>query len=71
MSGGTIAIVVIICILAATGGVVFLMFLWKRDSRLRKLLGLQNQQTSLNSFDNVGYDNAKPSDAPEPSLISQ
>ena len=61
MSGGTIAIVVIVCLLAAAGGVVFMIFLWRRDTRLRKMLGFQNQQSNQNnqnSFENVGYDNS-------------
>jgi len=69
MSGGTVAIVVIVCILAATGGVVFMIFLWKRDTRLRKILGFQNQQTNQNSFANVGYDNS--SSDPSSSQLSQ
>ena len=56
MSGGTIAIIVIVCLFSASGGVVFLIFLFKQDSRLRKMFNYQNQPTSLNSFENVAYD---------------
>ena len=56
MSGGSIAIIVIVCLFSATGGIVFLIFLFKRDSRLRKMFNYQSQPTSLNSFENVAYE---------------
>lgn len=58
MSGGVIAIVVIICLLATAGGAVFLVMFFKRESRLKKLLGFDNQlpQRNVGSFDNVGYE---------------
>ena len=63
MSGGVIAIVVIICLVAVAGGGVFLVVYFKRDSQIRKLLRLNsppNTGTSSQpqSFDNLGYEAA-------------
>merc|ERR1712150_201895 len=63
MSGGVIAIVVIICLVAVAGGAVFLVVYFKRDSQIRKLLRLNSPpntgtQSQPQSFDNLGYEAA-------------
>ena len=63
MSGGVIAIVVIICLVAVAGGGVFLVVYFKRDSQIRKLLRLNSPpntgtQSQPQSFDNLGYEAA-------------
>merc|ERR1712223_1573575 len=64
MSSGSIAIVVIVCLMAVAGGAVFLLMYFKRESRLRKLLGSIGQETApsqnISSFDNVGYESSSP-----------
>ena len=68
MSSGSVAIVVIVCLMAAAGGAVFLVMYFKRESRLRKLLGSIGQETrpdqNLSSFDNVGYESSSSKQMP-------
>ena len=63
MSAGAIAIVVIVCLVATAGGVVFLLVYVKKDIRLRKLLRLEgssNGSRQPQSFENLGYDSSSP-----------
>ena len=63
MSAGAIAIVVIVCLVATAGGVVFMLVYVKKDIRLRKLLRLEgstNGSRQPQSFENLGYDSSSP-----------
>ena len=63
MSASVVAIVVIVCLLVVAGGGVFMFMFYKREFKLRKLMGLERSRPpqNMSSFDNVGYGNSTPS----------
>ena len=48
-------------LVAVSGGAVFLVVYFKKDTQLRKMIGLSTRSNGNQSFENLGYDASSPS----------